>query len=59
MCPNGHTGVEKTSENDQPYSTMWESVSVTGLRERDKDSHGYNTYVCTECGHPMTLTNKP
>jgi len=40
ICPNGHRGVEKTSENDQPYSTMWESVTVTGMRERGKDSRG-------------------
>ena len=38
---------------------MWESVTVTGMRERGKDSHGYNVYVCTECGHLMTLTDKP
>lgn len=59
ICPNGHKGVEKTSENDQPYSTMWESVTVTGMRERGKDSRDYNAYVCTECGQPMTLTDKP
>ena len=59
VCQNGHNGVEKTSENDQPYSTMCESVTVTGMRERGKDSHGYNAYVCTECEQPMMLTDKP
>ena len=32
-CPNGHKGTEKTSENDQPYSTAWESVTTEGMRE--------------------------
>jgi len=59
VCPNDHNGVEKTSENDQPYSTMWESVTVTGMREHGKDSHGYNAYVCTECGQAMVLIVKP
>lgn len=59
ICPNGHKGVEKTSENDQPYSAMWESVTVTGMRECGKDRVGYSTYVCAECGEPMTSADKP
>lgn len=58
-CLNGHNGVEKTSENDQPYSKNWESVTVTGMHERDKESNGHSSYVCTECGLPMTLVVKP
>jgi hypothetical protein len=59
ICTQGHRGVEKTSENDQPYSTMWESVEVTGMRESGEDSLGYKAYVCAECGQPMTSTVQP
>ena len=37
VCSNGHDGIEKTSENDQPYSANWESVTITGMREMGKD----------------------
>lgn len=30
ICPHEYRGVEKTTENDQPYSKMWESVAITG-----------------------------
>jgi hypothetical protein len=53
ICPNGHKGVKRTSENDQPYSKMWESVSLTGMRKGD------TAYVCTECEEPMKTTDKP
>jgi hypothetical protein len=58
-CPNGHQGVEKTSENDQPYSTSWESVDTTGMIERGKDVRGYAAYVCEVCKQPMELGKKP
>ena len=48
-CPKGHQGVEKTSENDQPYSASWESVEVTGMREHGKDGRGYASYTCSIC----------
>lgn len=51
-CPNGHKGEEKTSENDQPYSTVWENVSIKGLKEMGTDSYGHRKYVCTVCGAP-------
>jgi hypothetical protein len=57
-CANGHKGIEKTSENDQPYSKMWESVTLTGMRAA-KDSQGKDAFECTECGLPMAVTDKP
>lgn len=53
VCPTGHRGEEKTSENDQPYSEHWESVSVNGLRKGSGDVE----YFCDVCGKPMALTN--
>lgn len=53
-CRNGHNGVEKTTENDEPYSTGWEQVSITGMREAGKDDNGYAAYTCSICGLAMT-----
>ncbi len=33
VCPNGHQGEEKTSENDQPYSKSWERVSIRRVND--------------------------
>lgn len=54
-CANGHEGSEVTKENDQPYSTMWESVSVKGMKENAKDTRGYATYICEICRAPMEI----
>lgn len=51
QCPNGHKGQERTSENDQPYSKMWETISLTGMRESGDGA----TYTCSECGRQMAL----
>ena len=59
VCPEGHRGEEKTSENDQPYSKQWESVTVTGMKSDAKDARGYATYLCTVCGLAMTISEKP
>lgn len=57
ICPNGHRGIEKTTENDQPYSTMWESVAITGMVAVVKD--GKSQYRCGECGEFMAPTVAP
>lgn len=57
-CSNGHKGQEKTSENDQPYSTSWESVSFTGMKEQGKDARGYAKYICSVCAEPMVENQK-
>lgn len=54
-CPNGHEGSEITKENDQPYSAMWESTSLNGMKENAKDSRGYPTYTCEICREPMEV----
>ena len=57
-CPNAHKGVEKTSENDQPYSKGWESTTISGMTERGKDPLGYAKYLCEVCEQAMVLDNK-
>lgn len=51
ICPHGHLGVEKTTENDQPYSKMWESVAITGMMAVVTDDK--RRYCCAECGEFM------
>lgn len=58
ICPNGHRGEEKISENDQPYSEMWERVDITGMRER-RSKEGRTVYYCRECNRPMQPAEKP
>ena len=53
VCPNGHTGEERTSENDQPFSSPWEAVRTEGLSKVGTDALGYATYACLACGDPM------
>lgn len=54
VCPNNHRGEELTSENDQPYSKCWESVSTEGLRDGPD-----GTYLCATCGLLMSPATKP
>lgn len=51
QCPNGHEGYIKESENDQPYSKMWESRTTSGLNE-----HQDKTITCIKCGLEMKHT---
>ena len=52
-CSNSHQGVEKTSENDQPYSKMWESITVTGMLTSARNSDQDAEYHCELCRQPM------
>ncbi len=54
-CSNGHKGTEKTSENDQPYSAAWESVTTEGMVDAGEDARGYAAYTCATCRKPMSL----
>jgi hypothetical protein len=56
VCPNGHSGQEVTSENDQPYSDQWESTRTSGLVQSGKDALGYAAYQCQTCSEPMAET---
>lgn len=58
QCENGHDGVERISENDQPYSMPWESVNLKGLVASGEDASGYATYTCIACGLPMQRLRK-
>lgn len=58
ICPNNHKGVERTSENDQPYSEAWVSVTVENMRESGKDELGYTRYLCLTCEQNMKLEGK-
>lgn len=54
VCPNGHRGEEKTSENDQPYSKHWEQVTLTGMRAAASIHNGEGErFVCLQCGADM------
>ena len=41
VCQCGHTGYLKCSENDQPYSEMWESYSFEGFNGSGLDITDY------------------
>jgi hypothetical protein len=58
ICFNGHLGVEKTSENDQPYSTPWENITTTGLSSLKKGKQS-SSHRCTVCGSGMVETEQP
>lgn len=53
ICINGHEGIEKTSENDQPFSSNWESVTLTGMAVDSSNMDGPTKYKCTTCGSRM------
>jgi hypothetical protein len=53
-CAKGRKGTKETSENDQPYSRIWESVSLSGIREV-KNSQGEKAFECVQCGLPMEV----
>lgn len=59
QCANGHQGVEKTSENDSPFSEGWEHVDLQGLIENGQDARQYPTYRCGQCGKSMQEIKKP
>jgi len=58
QCENGRDGVERTSENDQPYSMPWESVNLNCLVASGKDASGFATYRGAACGLPMQRLRK-
>jgi len=57
-CPAcGHEGKVVVSENDQPYSKMWERTSTEGLATRElrpgEPSYPGTQYVCPSCKTDM------
>jgi len=60
VCECGHEGSLKCVENDQPYSSLWESYSLEGFSGNDftitnykdmpDDLLAYLKPKCPECG---------
>lgn len=59
VCECGHTGFLRCKENDQPYSSLWESYSlegfsggsltVTSYADMPKDLLGHLNPTCPQC----------
>jgi hypothetical protein len=49
-CECGHEGRHVLSENDQPYSEMWESNSLEGFNGGGKDGSDCAKMHCPACG---------
>ncbi len=58
VCVNGHDGEEVACDDDEPYSSQWDSIRTTGLVNNGRDSHGYASYTCKTCGELMSETGK-
>ena len=60
VCECGHEGFLKCSENDQPYSSLWEaytldgfsgrSLTVTSYKDKPDDLIAYMNPRCPACG---------
>jgi hypothetical protein len=66
ICDCGHIGKIKRSENDQPYSEMWESWSLVDLKggnfddkkvREPKDVFKETSISCPDCGKKLTEKN--
>ena len=55
VCPNGHKGEEKMSENDRPYSKHWEQVTLKGMREATPNAGETERFECEQCGAVMRV----
>lgn len=49
ICQCGHTGILKSSENDQPYSSNWSSHKLEGFSGSVTD-WDLDKVQCPECG---------
>ena len=65
-CPCGHEGAIKMSENDQPYSKMWESYSLENLNGGSYSVEGFAEWpgvfaalkpTCPKCGLALAPEN--
>jgi hypothetical protein len=60
ICECGHRGYIKCAENDQPYSSLWESyslegfkgggITVTNYKDMPKDMLAALNPTCPKCG---------
>lgn len=65
-CSCGHKGSLKMTENDQPYSKMYERYSLEGFNGGTYSVDGYTSLqvaieqikpVCPNCGTELTADN--
>jgi len=49
ICECGHTGKHTHSENDQPYSKMWDSYELEGFDGGGKDKDNLSQMTCPKC----------
>lgn len=66
ICECGHKGILHLKENDQPYSSLWESYSLEGFEGRSltitsyadmpKDLLAYMNPKCPKCGQMNKVT---
>lgn len=69
ICECGHTGAVRCRENDQPYSSMWESYTLEGFEggsftltsERERPPNLLDALAprCPACGHSGRVRFKP
>lgn len=66
VCSCGNKGSVKMTENDQPYSRMYESYSLEGFNGGTCRVDGYTTLqaaieqmrpICPKCGADLTVAN--
>jgi hypothetical protein len=50
ICECGHKGWHLHSENDQPYSKLWDSYSLEGFSGGGKDKDDLSKMTCQKCG---------
>lgn len=64
-CNCGHEGKIKLSENDQPYSTIWESWSLENLKGIIPPGNNLSAeiilkkgnIICPNCNRPLSINN--
>jgi hypothetical protein len=50
ICECGQTGTHTHSENDQPYSKMWDMYNLEGFNGGGKDQAELSLMTCLKCG---------
>ena len=63
VCPCGHSGKIRMSENDQPYSKPWERYALEGLNGSGYSKDGFADWdevfenmkpSCSACGRALS-----
>jgi hypothetical protein len=50
VCECGNEGCHTHSENDQPYSDMWDRYDLEGFSGGGKHSDDLEKMTCNKCG---------